>query len=121
MGGCATGDAKITKGYRLRARYVIHTVGPVWNGGKRGELELLASCYRRSLEIAKENHLRSIAFPSISTGVYGYPFEEAAAVAVRTVKEFLQEAPSSFEEIVFCCFSARDLGVYERLLGEEGQ
>jgi O-acetyl-ADP-ribose deacetylase (regulator of RNase III) len=119
--GCATGDAKITKGYRLPSRYVIHTVGPVWHGGKRGEAELLASCYRRSLEIAKETHLRSVAFPSISTGVYGYPFHEAAAVAVKTVKEFLSAAPSSFDEIVFCCFSARDLGVYRRLLGEEGQ
>jgi O-acetyl-ADP-ribose deacetylase len=116
LGGCQTGDAKITKGYKLPARHVIHTAGPVWHGGHRGEADLLASCYRRSLEIARENHLRRIAFPSISTGVYGYPFEEAAAVAVRTLNEFLDSNPSSLDEVIFCCFSDRDLQVYCGLL-----
>ena len=116
LGGCQTGDAKITKGYRLPARYIIHTVGPVWHGGHRGEAELLASCYRRSLEIARENSLRSIAFPSISTGVYGYPLEEAAAIAIKTVNEFVDANPSNFDEVVFCCFSARDLEAYHGIL-----
>ena len=116
LGGCQTGDAKITKGYRLPARYVIHTVGPVWHGGRRGEGELLASCYRRSLEIARENRLRTIGFPSISTGVYGYPFEEAAAIAVKAAGEFVDLNPSSLDEVVFCCFAARDLEIYCRLL-----
>jgi O-acetyl-ADP-ribose deacetylase len=118
LGGCQTGEAKITKGYKLAARYVIHTVGPVWHGGRRGEAELLASCYRRSLELARENDLRSIAFPSISTGVYGYPFEDAATIAVATVNEFLETQPSSLDKVIFCCFSARDLDVYRRLLGD---
>jgi O-acetyl-ADP-ribose deacetylase (regulator of RNase III) len=116
LGGCPTGDAKLTKGYKLPTRYVIHTVGPVWHGGHRGEAELLASCYRRSLEIASEHNLRSIAFPSISTGVYGYPFEEAAALAVATVNEYLDAQPQSFDKVVFCCFSMRDLEVYRKLL-----
>ncbi len=116
LGGCQTGDAKVTKGYKLPARYVIHTVGPVWHGGHRGEAELLASCYRRALEIARENNLRSVAFPSISTGVYGYPFEDAAAIAVATVNEFLDAQSSSVDKVIFCCFSARDLEVYRRLL-----
>ena len=119
LGGCQTGDAKITKGHRLTARYVIHTVGPVWHGGHRGEAELLASCYRRSLEIAHEKSLRSIAFPSISTGVYGYPLEDAAVIAVGTVNDFVDANPSSFDEIVFCCFSARDLQVYSGMLKSE--
>lgn len=120
LGGCETGEAKITKGHRLAARYVIHTVGPVWHGGHRGEAELLASCYRRSLEIAQEKNLRSIAFPSISTGVYGYPLEEATVVAVGTVTEFVDGNPSSFDEVVFCCFSARDLQVYSGILKGSG-
>ena len=104
------------QGYNLPARCVIHTVGPVWHSGHRGEAELLASCYRRVLEIARENDLRSVAFPSISTGVYGYPFEQAATIAVTTINEFLDAEPSSFEKIVFCCFSARDLEIYKKLL-----
>jgi O-acetyl-ADP-ribose deacetylase (regulator of RNase III) len=121
LGGCPTGDAKITKGHRLPAGNVIHTVGPVWHGGHRGEADLLASCYRRSLEIVRKNRLRSVAFPSISTGVYGYPFEEAATVAVRTVSEFVEAEPSAFDEVIFCCFSAGDLAVYRRLLGDKDQ
>lgn len=103
LGGCKTGDAKITKGYRLPARHVIHTVRPVWHGGSRGEAELLASCYRRSLEIAAEHGLKSVAFPAISTGVYGYPKEQAAGIAVRTVADFLARSTLP-ERVVFCCF-----------------
>lgn len=88
LGGCKTGDAKITKGYRLPARFIIHTVGPVWNGGDRGEPRKLASCYRRSIEVAIENELRSIAFPAISTGIYRFPAEVAASIAVSTLREF---------------------------------
>jgi O-acetyl-ADP-ribose deacetylase len=119
--GCKTGDAKITKGHKLPARKVIHTVGPVWHGGHRGEADLLASCYRRSLEIARENNLRSIAFPSISTGVYGYPVEAAAAIAVGTVAEFVDAEPSALDEVIFCCFSARDLDIYRGLLKDKTQ
>lgn len=113
--GCKTGDAKITRGYRLPAKFVIHTVGPVWHGGAQGEPDLLASCYRRSLELAAERSLRSVAFPSISTGVYGYPFRSAAEVAIATVKAFTQ-SPGSVEEVVFCCFSAGDYQTYADLL-----
>ena len=115
LGGCETGDAKLTRGYRLPAKYVIHTVGPVWHGGRNGEAELLASCYRRSLEIATGQELQSIAFPSISTGVFGYPIESAAAVAITAVRDVLSRG-SSLTDVMFCCFSGSDLGVYERLL-----
>ena len=115
LGGCPTGEARITGGYDLPAKYVIHTVGPVWHGGTQGEPQLLASCYRRSLEVAAAHGIRSIAFPSISTGIYGYPIEAAAAIAVRTVEDALREA-HGIEEVVFCCFSAHDLAVYEKLL-----
>ncbi len=115
LGGCKTGDAKITQGYRLPARYIIHTVGPVWRGGTRGEPELLASCYRRCVEIAAANGIRSVAFPGISTGVYGYPVERAARIAIDTVRSALPEYPG-LQEAVFCCFSPNDLRVYEGLL-----
>src|SRR5271166_4845688 len=103
--GCDTGSAKITRGYRLKARHVIHAVGPVWSGGNKGEDELLASCYRTALSLAREHRLASIAFPAISTGVYGFPPARAARIAVGTVAAEMGKAPSSFERIVFCCFS----------------
>jgi O-acetyl-ADP-ribose deacetylase (regulator of RNase III) len=115
LGGCATGDAKITRGYRLQARHVIHTVGPVWRGGDDGEPELLASCYRRSLELAAEHGCRTIAFPGISTGVYGYPKEAAAEVAVRTVIDFLGAAELP-EVVTFCCFDEVSADLHRRAL-----
>ena len=102
-GGCPTGEAKITKGYNLPAKWVIHTVGPVWHGGARREDELLASCYRTSLELAVEMGIRTIAFPAISTGVYGFPLERATAIAVSEVRSFLEKNPS-LEKMVFVCF-----------------
>jgi O-acetyl-ADP-ribose deacetylase len=117
LGGCETGDAKLTRGYRLPARYVIHTVGPVWHGGQRGEPELLASCYRRSLEVAAGANVRALAFPGISTGVYGYPVEGAASIALATVRSYVREV-AAIQEVTFCCFSSGDLAVYTRLLGE---
>ena len=115
IGGCPTGEARITRGYRLTAAHVIHTVGPVWAGGHRGEPELLHRCYANALHLAGEHNIRSIAFPSVSTGVYGYPIEQAAAVAVQTVREVLPSTPS-IELVRFVCFSAPDLAVYRRLL-----
>jgi len=112
LGGCETGDAKLTKGYRLPARFVIHTVGPVWNGGEEGEPQLLASCYRRSLEIAAANGIATIAFPAISTGVYGYPAKLAARIAVSTVHD-LAPRHATLREVVFCCFSQGDLALYQ--------
>lgn len=117
LGGCDTGDAKLTRGHRLPARWVVHTVGPVWFGGTRGEPALLAACYRRSLEVAAAEAVRSIAFPSISTGVFGYPFEAAARVAVTIVRDEVGRWPL-LEEVVFCCFSTGDLAVYLGLLDE---
>ncbi len=117
LGGCQAGDAKVTRGYRLPARYIIHTVGPVWRGGASGEAELLASCYRRSIELAASQGVRSLAVPSISTGIYGYPIEAAARIAVSTVRSSVQEF-RIIEKVLFCCFSAHDLRVYQELLGQ---
>lgn len=116
LGGCKTGDAKLTAGYRLPARYIIHTVGPVWRGGEHGEAELLASCYRRSLDAAAGKGVTSIAFPGISTGIYRFPIELAADIAVATVRAVSMAQPQ-LGEVVFCCFTAADLLVYERALG----
>ena len=115
LGGCATGEAKLTRAYRLPARFVIHAVGPVWQGGTRGEAQLLADCYRNCLALAREIGLRSIAFPCISTGVYGYPLAAAAQIAVATVRAC---APLP-ADVLFCCFSADALAVYERLLARD--
>jgi O-acetyl-ADP-ribose deacetylase (regulator of RNase III) len=113
LSGCPTGDAKITRGYRLKAKHVIHTVGPIWRGGGQGEPELLAACYRRALELALRHALASVAFPGISTGVYGYPTLEAARIAVTTVTA---HAAAPLRQVIFCCFSAEDEALYAALL-----
>jgi O-acetyl-ADP-ribose deacetylase len=113
--GCATGDAKITPGFRLPAHYVIHTVGPIWHGGTRNEDAELASCYTRSLDLAQQHGLRTIAFPAISTGVYGFPADRAAQIAVATVAGAL---PGPFERIVFCCFSEISAAYHRQALGD---
>jgi O-acetyl-ADP-ribose deacetylase (regulator of RNase III) len=117
LGGCLIGDAKITNGYDLPSKYVIHTVGPVWHGGNAEESQQLANCYRRSLEVAEKHGIRTIAFPSISTGVFGYPVEKASKVAVTTVRAFLKER-QSIMDVIFCCFSGLDLQEYERCIGD---
>jgi len=118
LNGCKTGHAKITKAYRLPCDYVIHTVGPIWHGGNVGEEELLAGCYRHSLELAMEHGIRSVAFPSISTGVYSYPVDKAANVAVNTVKSVIKESPDAFDEIMWVLFDERTKKEYERALQE---
>ena len=118
LGGCATGEARITKGYRLRAKHVIHTVGPIWRGGSQGEPELLRSCYVNSLDLAQQHQLASVAFPSISTGAYGYPIEAAAATAVTTAKQWLED-PGPVTLVRFVCFSGADYEVYQRIVGSE--
>jgi O-acetyl-ADP-ribose deacetylase (regulator of RNase III) len=115
LGGCPTGEARITSGHHLPARHVIHTVGPVWRGGQHDEAGLLAACYRSSLELADRRQLGSLAFPCISTGVYGYPADAAAKIAVATVREFIAR-PTSLREIIFCCHSVGDLARYQALL-----
>jgi len=117
LGGCPTGQARLTRGYQLPARYVIHTVGPVWKGGNHGEKELLSSCYRESLQLADRQGLRSIAFPNISTGVYGFPKEPAARIAIQTVREFLEARPEM--EVSFFCFDAENYAIYKSLLKEQ--
>lgn len=115
IGGCPTGEARITPGFRLPARFVIHTVGPVWQGGGQGEAGLLESCYRNSLALAVEHGARTVAFPAISTGVYGYPLDDAARIAVSTVAAVLPGAPA-IERVTFCCFGAAVLAAYVRAL-----
>ena len=119
LNGCATGDAKITKGYRLKARHVIHTVGPVWNGGSHGEDDLLASCYRRAIELCQSHDLASLAFPAISTGVYRFPADRAAGIAAKTTVEALNAAPS-VNRVVFCCFSSDSAHLHEQALAPFG-
>ena len=112
--GCRTGEARITPGFRLRAKFVIHTPGPVWHGGSSGEAALLAACYENSLRLAEENGCKTVAFPAISTGVYGYPIREATEIAVRTAKSWTGKLPG---EVTFCCFSERDAEVYNKVIG----
>ena len=116
LGGCATGEAKLTGGHRLPARHVIHTVGPVWHGGTHGEPERLAACYRNSLEQAAARGLKTVAFPAISTGAYGYPFDDATRIALREARRFLDGHPGL--HVTFCCFGARDFDASVRLAGE---
>jgi O-acetyl-ADP-ribose deacetylase (regulator of RNase III) len=118
QGGCATGEAVITTGGKLPARYVIHTVGPVWNGGHNNETQLLASCYRNSLELAVKNNIQTIAFPNISTGIYHFPKDKAAAIAVNTTDTFLKANPDSIITIIFVCFDSENYGLYEALLNK---
>ena len=118
LGGCKTGEAKLTAGYDLPAKYVIHTVGPVWRGGEQGEPGKLRNCYWNSLEIARQNNFRSIAFPCISTGVYGYPSKEAAAIAVATTRKHFAETGYVIE-VIFCCFARADLDFYRGPLGAD--
>lgn len=115
LGGCKTGQAKITRGHRLLARHIVHTVGPVWQDGQHGESELLASCYRSSLQLATDHGLQSIAFPCISTGIYGYPPAKAARVAIETVRDFLTQSEHHID-VTFCCFSAHDLKLYTGII-----
>ena len=118
LGGCKTGQAKITGGYELSAKHIIHTVGPVWRGGDNGEPELLADCYRNSLEVARANGVRSIAFPAISTGIYGFPTERAAPIAVRTVREVTGQHDGAFERVLFVCFDDATQAAFDAALAE---
>lgn len=115
LNGCHTGNAKLTKGYKLKAKYIIHTVGPIWEGGNKNEQEQLANCYYNSLKLAFENNIRSIAFPSISTGVYRFPFEKACEIALKTINDFL-EKHNYPEEIFLVCFSEQDFKTYQKIL-----
>ena len=120
LGGCATGDAKITRGYQLPARYVIHAVGPIWYGGRKGEDEQLASCYRRAIELCEDNALSSVAFPAISTGAFRFPADRAADIAVESTVEALAKAPS-LNRIIFCCFSRDSAELHARALADFGR
>lgn len=115
LGGCTTGEAKISPGFKLPAKYIIHTVGPVWNGGKNNEDKLLANCYKNSLKLAAENNIKTIAFPSVSTGVYRFPVERASKIAVKEVKDFL-EKDSPIEKVIFVCFDDRTYEIYNEIL-----
>ncbi|MEQ8223599.1 MAG: O-acetyl-ADP-ribose deacetylase [Candidatus Eremiobacterota bacterium] len=115
LGGCKTGNAKITQGYKLPAKWVIHAVGPIWHGGTNGEDELLAGCYRNSLTLAEKHNIKTIAFPSISTGIFGFPIERAVKIAIREVKQFLAEN-TSVEKVIFVCFSENDYNYYNEEL-----
>ena len=117
LGGCPTGEARITPGFDLPAQFVIHTVGPVWHGGDRGEAALLGSCYRESLALADAHHLQSVAFPAISTGNYGFPIEHATVIAIDSVREALTRA-QSVDRVIFCCYSRSDLQIYQGLLAQ---
>ena len=119
VGGCPTGQARITKGYNLSARFVIHTVGPIWRGGSDNEAEQLASCYQNALVLAQSNNITSIAFPAISTGVYGFPIEQATGIAIREVSKFLEKSPS-VKEVLFVCFSQADTAIYKKTLNAYG-
>ena len=116
IGGCPTGEARLTPGFELPADYVIHAVGPVWGGGTKGEEGQLAGCYRHSLKLAKEQGCRSVAFPAISTGVYGFPADRAARIAISTVAEVLADDDDSFDEVIFCCFGADSRQAHERAM-----
>jgi len=117
LGGCPTGEARLTKGYKLPAKWVIHTVGPVWSGGERNEDELLANCYRNSLKLAVEHGIKTVAFPSISTGAYRFPLERATRIAIKEVMDVLEHEPS-IDKVVFVCFGERAYNVYQRTLAE---
>jgi O-acetyl-ADP-ribose deacetylase (regulator of RNase III) len=120
LNGCPTGEARITRGYHLIARWIIHTVGPVWKGGIRNEAVLLTSCYQSSLKLAVEKNLKSIAFPAISTGAYAYPLREATEIAIREVRRFRQ-ASEALREVVFCCYSGEHFATYQKLIKDPGQ
>ena len=120
LNGCETGDAKITQGYRLPARHVIHAVGPIWNGGDRGEEKQLASCYARAIQLCRENNLTSVAFPAISTGVYRFPVDRAARIAIETTIEALRTTPA-IRRVMFCCFSPESASLHEKVLAEFGE
>lgn len=121
LGGCPTGEARITRGYRLPARHVIHTVGPVWHGGDQGEPELLASAYRASLDLARAHALKTVAFPAISTGIFGFPPDLAARIAIATVASVAEAHPDAFDEIVFCCFSGDSAALHRDALAALGE
>jgi O-acetyl-ADP-ribose deacetylase (regulator of RNase III) len=118
LNGCETGEAKITGGYRLATKYIIHTPGPVWHGGREQEVNLLHDCYHNSLLLAMENNIRSIAFPNISTGVYGFPKDKAAMIALFTVNQFCREYPEALEEVIFVCYDEENYGIYRGIIGK---